>query len=123
MTAKLGGQMTVPSKLAGAPRVMGRRRGRSELERQVLKRATDLLEYEEAACPPPDGLAVASLTAGEGQAGFARSRAILYLGRAVSIQGEAAGQYERYLLLVRLRRPSGEISATKLAKKPAAVTC
>ena len=49
--------------------VMGRPRGRSELERQVLKRATALLECEEAAC----------LTAGEGQAGFARFRAILYL--------------------------------------------
>src|SRR5213083_2978789 len=108
--------MTVPSKLAGAPRVMGRRRGRSELERQVLKRATDLLEYEEAACPPPDGLAVASLTAGEGQVGFARSRAILYLGRAVPIQTQAAGQCDRSLFLVRLSRPSSEISVTKFAQ-------
>lgn len=88
--------MTVSSKLAVA--VVGRPRGRSELERRVLKRATALLEGEEAAC----------LTAGEGLAGFARSRAILYLGREVSTQTEAEAQCERSLVLVRLSRPSGD---------------
>ena len=90
------------SKVAGEPAVIGRPRGRSELERQVLKRATALLEC-------------AYLTAGEGQAGSAQSHAILYLGREVSIQTQAAGQCERSLFLVRLSRPSSEISVTKLS--------
>jgi hypothetical protein len=92
-------------------------RARSELARRVLKRAAALLECEEAGPPPTDGIAVASLTAGEGQAGLARSRAILYLGREVSIQPEVAGQCERSVLLVRLSRPSGEISTTKFAQE------
>jgi RNA polymerase-interacting CarD/CdnL/TRCF family regulator len=69
------------SKVARELAVIGRPRGRSELERQVLKRATALLECEEAAC----------LTAGEGQAGFARFRAILHLERVVSLRAAAAG--------------------------------
>ena len=96
--------MMVSSKVAGARAVVGRPRGRSELERQVLKRATALLEC-------------AYLTAGEGQAGSAQSHAILYLGREVSIQTQAAGQCERSLFLVRLSRPSGEMSATKFAQE------
>ena len=95
-------------KVAGAVAALGRPREKSELERQVLKRATALLECEEATCPPRDGLAVASRTAGEGQAGFALSRAILYLGRKVSTQTEAAAQWKRSLVLVRLSRPSGD---------------
>jgi hypothetical protein len=90
--------------------MVGRPRARSELEQQVLKRVSALLEHEEAACPPPPKAfgAVASLRADEDQAGFALSRAISCLGREVSIQAEGAGQYEWYLLLVRLSRPSGE---------------
>jgi hypothetical protein len=93
--------------MAGARAVVGRPRGKSALEQRVLKRATALLEREEAAC----------LTAGEGQAGSARSRAILYLGREVSIRTQAAGQCELPLLLVRLSRPSSEISVTKFAEE------
>ena len=96
------------SKVAGAVSAVGRPREKSELERKVLKRATALLECEEATCPPRDGLAVASLTAGEGQAGFARSRAILRLAREVSTQTEAAAQCKRSVVLVRLSRPSGD---------------
>ena len=89
------------SKVARKLAVIGRPRGRSELERQVLKRATALLECEEAAC----------LTAGEGQAGSARSRAILYLEPVVSLRAAAAGaasQCERSLFLIRSGWPSGE---------------
>jgi hypothetical protein len=97
----------VSSKVVAVLAVMGRPRGTSALERPVLKLATALLEWEEAAC----------LTAGEGQAGFARSRAILYLGWEVSIQTQPAGQWERSLLLVRLSRPSREISVTKFVQE------
>ncbi len=97
----------VSSKVAGALPVVGRPRGKSELERQLLKRAMALLECEEAAC----------LMAGEGQAGSARSRAILYLGPEGSIQTQAPGQCERSLLLVRLSRPSSEISGTEFARE------
>jgi hypothetical protein len=82
--------------------MVGRPLGRSELQR-----ATALLECEAAACLP----------AGEGQAGSARSRAILYLGREVSIQTQAAGQCERSFLLVRLSQPSSEISGTEFARE------
>jgi hypothetical protein len=101
----LGRQALIGSKVAVA--VAGRPRRRSELERQVLKQATALLECERAAC----------LAAGEGQAGFARSRAILCLAREISIPAEAAGQCEWSRLLVRLGRPLSEISVNKFAEK------
>src|SRR4029450_7333535 len=100
----------VSSKVAGARAVVGRPRGRSELERQVLKRAPALLECEEAVC----------LTAGEGQAGFARCPAILFLERVVSLRAAAAvaaGQCERSLLLIRSGWPSGGIRIGNLARK------
>jgi hypothetical protein len=99
----LGRQAMIGSKVA----VAGRPRRRSELERQVLQQATALLECEKAAC----------LTAGEGQAEFARSRAILCLGREISIPTAAAGQCEWSRLLVRLGRPLSEISVNKFAEK------
>ena len=95
------------SKVAGGLAVVGRPRERSELERQVLKRATALLECEEWAC----------LMAGGGQAGSVQSRAILYPGREVSIQTQAGGRCERSLLLVRFSQPSSEIGVTKFAQE------
>src|SRR5882724_550130 len=93
--------------MAGARAMVGRPRAGSTIERQVLKRATALLECEEAAC----------LMARGAQAGYAQSRAILNLGGQVSIQTQAGGQCERSLLLVRLSRPSSEISVTKFAQE------
>jgi hypothetical protein len=103
-----GRQVMIGSKVA----VVGRPRRRSELERQLLKQGMALLECEKAAC----------LTAGEGQAEFVRSRAILCLGRAISVPTEAAGQCEWSRLLVRLGRPLSEISLNKFAEKNGAVT-
>jgi hypothetical protein len=58
--------------------------------------------------------------ADEAAAGFAQSRAILYLDWAVALQAvaaAAASQCERFLFLVRLGRPLGEISVGNFARK------
>jgi hypothetical protein len=98
-----GRQAMIGSKVT----VAGRPRLKSELERQVLKQAMALPECEKAA----------RLAAGDGQAGFERSRAILCLGREISIPTDAAGQCEWSRLLVRLGRPVSEISVNKFAEK------
>ncbi len=54
---------------------------------------------------------------GEAASGFVQFRAISYLDRLVSLQAEAASQCERSLSLVRLDLSSGEVSASKFARK------
>ena len=75
---------------------------------RVLKQATALLEPGEVQCRMAD----------EPAAGFAQSRAILYLDWGGLLQAAAAGaaiQCERSLFLV--RRPFGGISIGNLARK------
>ena len=65
---------------------------------------------------------MASLTAGEGQAGFARFRAILHLRREVSIQTQAAGQWDQSLVGSFESAIGGRVSEILLEKR-ATVTC